>query len=83
MTFAAVDDGTRVTITHAGLPATHTDRHTAGWGHFLSVLAEVCAGGVAPEVNLPAVERADADSATLDRTTVDRITREVRHGERR
>ena len=73
VTFVAIDDGTRVTITHEGLPATHVERHAAGWGHFLSVLGEVSAGGVVPAVNPPSAEVSE----------IDETTREVRHGERR
>jgi uncharacterized protein YndB with AHSA1/START domain len=51
--FEAIDAGTRVTIAHAGLPVTHVEPHGAGWSHFLGVLAEVCSGGSAPDVNLP------------------------------
>jgi len=81
VTFVAIDDGTRVTITHEGLPATHVERHAAGWGHFLSVLGEVSAGGVVPAVNPPSAEVSEIDETT--RSEIDETTREVRHGERR
>lgn len=53
VTFDAIDDGTRVTIAHAGLPVAVVERHAAGWAHFLGVLRNVCAGASAPDVNLP------------------------------
>lgn len=54
VTFESIEIGTRVTIAHAGLSIAHRERHAAGWGHFLGVLAEVCSGRPAPDVNLPA-----------------------------
>lgn len=53
VTFEEIEDGTLVTIAHTGLPTVHVERHGAGWAHFLTVLSDVCAGGTAPEVNLP------------------------------
>lgn len=69
VTFASIDDGTRVTIVHAGLPATHVERHAAGWSHFLSVLADVSVGGVAPDVNVPIIEHTVVDGVAVHETT--------------
>ena len=35
-----VDQGTRVDITHSGLPETERDKHDHGWRHFLDRLAD-------------------------------------------
>ncbi|MGA9276330.1 SRPBCC family protein [Ilumatobacter sp.] len=53
VTFEEIDAGTRVTVTHSGLPPANVARHAAGWTHFLHVLSDVCAGTAAPAVNLP------------------------------
>jgi uncharacterized protein YndB with AHSA1/START domain len=45
---AELDRGTRVTLTHTGLPLRTTAMHAAGWAYFLPRLAAV-ASGVPPE----------------------------------
>jgi uncharacterized protein YndB with AHSA1/START domain len=35
-----VDQGTRVDVTHSGLPEIERDKHDHGWRHFLDQLAE-------------------------------------------
>jgi hypothetical protein len=41
--------GTRVDLTHAGLPETELDGHADGWTHFLPRLRVVATGGDAGE----------------------------------
>lgn len=53
VTFTATDTGTRVNVEHTGVIDEVAANHRAGWEYFLSVLANVAAGGEAPEVNLP------------------------------
>ena len=53
VTFDPIPDGTRITIVHAGLPVAHIESHSAGWTHFVGVLAAIAVGGTAPAVNLP------------------------------
>ncbi len=38
-------EGTRVALTHSGLPAEQADRHDVGWRHFLDRLAIAASGG--------------------------------------
>jgi uncharacterized protein YndB with AHSA1/START domain len=44
VTFAAVDEGTLVSIVHSGLPESHADPYAAGWTHFLERLRIAGAG---------------------------------------
>ena len=36
-----IDEGTRVDVTHSGLPEVERDKHNHGWRHFLDQLAEI------------------------------------------
>ncbi len=38
------DGGTRVSITHSGLPPAEEERHALGWRHYLARLAEAAIG---------------------------------------
>lgn len=42
---SACPGGTRVTVTHAGLPAVDVPGHAAGWRHFMPRLAVAAPGG--------------------------------------
>lgn len=41
----SIDGGTRVDLTHSGLPETELDGHADGWEHFLPRLATASPGG--------------------------------------
>ncbi len=43
---SAEEGGTRVDITHSGLPPAEYERHALGWRHYLARLAEAAPGGV-------------------------------------
>jgi uncharacterized protein YndB with AHSA1/START domain len=45
VTLTPHDDGTTVTIVHAGLPAPEARQHRLGWSHFLERLVIAAAGG--------------------------------------
>jgi hypothetical protein len=45
ITFAPDDDGTTVTVVHAGLPAAYTEQHRLGWAQFLDRLLIAAGGG--------------------------------------
>lgn len=59
VTFTPNDTGgTTVQVHHRDVPTEIIAQHEAGWSHFLTVLATVCAGGQAPDTNLPTLPEA-------------------------
>lgn len=46
--------GTRVSITHSGLPEVEAQRHALGWQHYLARLSAVAAGADVPSHRTPA-----------------------------
>jgi len=61
VTFVAEGSGTRVTVSHDGLPALEREIHARGWAHYLARLVTVASGGVVPVHAVPLRLSRDAD----------------------
>lgn len=44
VSFEVIENGTRVTVEHAGVPSAFVDAHAGGWSYFLGLLADVADG---------------------------------------